>query len=415
MESDRSSEMTDQHTARPPRQVLVLTYWSYSDALIQAYTLPYVRLILNALPKGSTVHLITLEKGGGPSTVPSESGVVAHPIRYAPFGVRAAPMVLRVLWQGVRLIRRVRVDTIHAWCTPAGMMGHILSVLTGRPLILDSYEPHAEAMVENGTWRRFGLAFKVLFQWEKWQSRRAKVLIAAAAGMREYAARKYGVKDKPFHVKPACVDLEAFSLKLRKDPGLLKELGLEGRLVLVYAGKFGGIYLDQEVFDLFAVARRYWGERLQVLLLTGHELEDVMPFMTRAGLDPAMFTIRFVPHADMPRYMGLGDVAVTPVRSVPTKRYCTPIKDGEYWALGLPVIITPDISDDSRIIAENGIGAVLEGLNVVAYEKAVRTIDHLLTSVENKELTERIRAVAVRYRSLGVAEHIYRTIYGQQG
>jgi len=54
-------------------------------------------------------------------------------------------------------------------------------------------------------------------------------------------------------------------------------------------------------------------------------------------------------------------------------------------------------------------------LNVVAYEKAVRTIDHLLTSVENKELTERIRAVAVRYRSLGIAEHIYRTIYGQQG
>ena len=414
MERERPTEMTDPPSVRPPRQVLVLTYWSVSDALIQAYTLPYVRLMLKALPVGSTVHLVTLEKGGAPSLLSSEQGVVVHPFRYAPFGTRAVPMILRVLWHCARLIRRERIDTIHAWCTPAGMLGHILSVLTGRPLILDSYEPHAEAMVENGTWRRDGLAFKVLFRWERWQSRRAKVLIAAAAGMREYAERKYGVKDKPFHVKPACVDLDAFSVRHRKDPVSLKELGLEGRIVLVYAGKFGGIYLDQEVFDLFAVARRYWGDRLQVLLLTGHDPEELLPFMSKAGLDPRMFTIRFVPHADMPRYMGLADVAITPVRSVPTKRFCTPIKDGEYWALGLPVIITPDISDDSRIIAENGIGAVLEGLDEIAYEKAIRTIDHLLTSVEHQELTDRIRAVAVRYRSFGIAEQIYMTIYGKK-
>ena len=164
MERERPTEMTDPPSVRPPRQVLVLTYWSVSDALIQAYTLPYVRLMLKALPVGSTVHLVTLEKGGAPSLLSSEQGVVVHPFRYAPFGTRAVPMILRVLWHCARLIRRERIDTIHAWCTPAGMLGHILSVLTGRPLILDSYEPHAEAMVENGTWRRDGLAFKVLFR-----------------------------------------------------------------------------------------------------------------------------------------------------------------------------------------------------------------------------------------------------------
>lgn len=399
---------------RRAREVLVLTYWSYPDALIQAYTLPYVRLILKTLPKGSTVHLVTLEKEGASSARSVEQGVVWHPFRYASFGLRAVPMILRILWHCAGLIRRRRIDTIHAWCTPAGMLGHILSVITGRPLILDSYEPHAEAMVENGTWRRKGLAFKVLFQWERWQSRRATVLIAAAAGMKEYAERKYGVKDKPIYVKPACVDLDAFSLRLRKDAGLLQELGLEDSLVLVYAGKFGGIYLDQEVFDLFAAARRHWGDRLRVLLLTGHSPAELLPFMNRAGLPSGMFTIRFVPHERMPRYMGLADVAITPVRSVPTKRYCTPIKDGEYWALGLPVIITPDISDDSRIIAENGIGAVLEGLDQASYEKAIRIIDRSLTSVEHQVLSERIRGVATRYRSFGIAEHIYRTIYGKE-
>ena len=44
------------------RNILVLTYWSYSDALIQAYTLPYLRIMLRVLPPGSKVHLVTLEK-----------------------------------------------------------------------------------------------------------------------------------------------------------------------------------------------------------------------------------------------------------------------------------------------------------------------------------------------------------------
>lgn len=406
--------MGDHNDIRPPRQVLVLTYWSLDDALIQTYTLPYVRLMQKALPRGSTIHLVTLEKGALPRNGLLEPGLRLHPFRYAPFGIRAIPMILRVLWYGHRLILRERIDTIHAWCTPAGMLGHILSVLTGRALIIDSYEPHAEAMVENGTWSAQGVAFKVLFRWERWQSQRARVLIAAAAGMQGYAERKYGVRGKPFHIKPACVDLDRFTVQCRKEPELVKELGLADKFVMVYAGKFGGIYLDQEVFDLFAVAARHWGSRFQVLLLTGHTMEELLPRMRKAGLDPGLFTIRFVPHAEVPRYMGLADVAITPVRSVPTKRYCTPIKDGEYWALGLPVIITPDISDDSRIIAEEGIGAVLDRLDEAAYEKAVQAIDRLLATSGRQELAQRIRAVSVKYRNFAIAEHIYRTIYGNE-
>lgn len=397
---------------RPSRRILVLTYWSFNDALVQAYTLPYLRLMQEVLPPGSSIHLVTLEKGGAPDPSAAGPGIRVHAFKYVPFGLRAMGMLLHLVWSCMGLIRRERIDTIHAWCTPAGMVGHLLSVLSGRSLVIDSYEPHAEAMVENGTWRREGMAFRVLFLSERWQSRRAKVLIAAAEGMRGYAEEKYGVKDKPFHVKPACVDLERFSIRDRKDPVLLRELGLEGKLVVVYAGKFGGIYLDQEVFDFFRVARGYWGERLHVLLLTNHAPDELRPFMRRAGIDEEAFTIRFVAHADVPTYVGLGDIAITPVRSVPTKRYCTPIKDGEYWALGLPVVITPGISDDSRIIAEHGIGAVLDALDDAGYERAVARIDALLQEGDMHTLYDRIRPVAEQYRHFDRARAVYRAIYG---
>ncbi len=45
-----------------PKNILVLTYWSYRDALVQTYTLPYVRLIKQQLPAQSEIYLVTLEQ-----------------------------------------------------------------------------------------------------------------------------------------------------------------------------------------------------------------------------------------------------------------------------------------------------------------------------------------------------------------
>src|SRR4030066_244618 len=108
------------------KNILILTYWSYQDALIQTYTLPYVRIIRKIIQKK---------------------------------------------------------NFIHAWCTPAGILGYILSKTTGVPLIIDSYEPHAEAMVENGTWGKSSWSFKLLFFFEKLQSKHAQTVISAVEKM----------------------------------------------------------------------------------------------------------------------------------------------------------------------------------------------------------------------------------------
>lgn len=399
-------------SGRRPRNILVITYWAYADALVQTYTLPYVRLMLKALPAGSKVHLVTLEKPGAIAPLAAEPGVVPFPFRYRSLGAGGFGMILSLTWHLLKLVRREKVDTVHVWCTPAGMIGYLLSLLTGRPLVIDSYEPHAEAMVENGTWKRGGIAHRVLFLFEGLQTRRAKVLIAATEGMRDYARRKYGNTNARWFVKPACVDTDRFSERKIKRPELLRELGLQGKIVALYAGKFGGIYLYNEVFELLKAARDRWGEELRVLLLTSHTMEELGPVIDKAGLDRRIFMIRWVPHTEVPDLMGLADFAITPVKPVPTKRYCTPVKDGEYWALGLPVIITAGISDDSGIIAERRIGSVLERLDRSGYDQAVREIGALLDGVPRRELHERIRAVALEYRGFDRAERIYADIYG---
>lgn len=402
--------------------VLILTYWSYDDSLVQAYTLPYVRLIKKILPSNTRIILLTLEQGDRKSIdeqMPRiESSLRSEGIewmcgRYRRFGFQALIGWIRMTVRLFFAIRSNQVKCIHCWGTPAGAIGLVLSRLTGTKLVIDSYEPHAEAMVENGTWRRSSFAFRVLFLFEKLQTRGADHLVAANAGMKKYVLEKFATDLKHIHVKPACVDLDLFSQQGMKPVERLQELGLTDKIVCVYAGKFGGIYLEKEVFDFFLEAHHFWGDRFRVLLLSGHSLEEINKYCALSGLDPSIIRLRFVPHREVPEYLGLADFALTPVKPVPTKRYCTPIKDGEYWATGLPVVITANISEDSEIIEANQIGAVLERLDSVSYVTAVKRIDELL-SMPRDATALKIRAVARKHRSFEIAERIYRQIYGTE-
>lgn len=403
---------------RESSNILVLTYWSLPDALVQTYTLPYLKIIRRQLPPGGSVTLFTLEKD--PSLIQGENtwaktleqeGIRWMPQPYHPFGVTAIVRFPLIVIRLLSRLRKEKIRYIHCWATPAGAIGYLLSMFTGTTLIIDSYEPHAEAMVENGTWRRNSLAFRVLLYLEKKQTRRAKHLIAANSGMRRYALDTYGVRLNELLVKPACVDLELFDPSSMDAGALRKELGLEGKRVAVYAGKLGGIYLDKEVFQFFKAGFDRWHDQFRVLLLTNQPETEIESYCSSAGIERTGIVTRFVPHREVPRYLAVADFAITPVKPVPTKQFCTPIKDGEYWAMGLPVVIPAGISDDSEIIRRHHIGAVLDRLDADAYAAALDRLESLFAEPKD-QLAKRIRQIAVQYRNFSIAEEVYRHVYG---
>ena len=116
-------------------------------------------------------------------------------------------------------------------------------------------------------------------------------------------------------------------------------------------------------------------------------------------------------HSRVPDYMGLGDFAISPYKPVPSRKYSAPIKNSEYWALGLPVIITKNIADDSKIIKEEGIGAVIENLSNEDYLKAIVTIDQLLKENTLDQLYQKIRPIAEDQRNFSRVKSIYEQIY----
>jgi glycosyltransferase involved in cell wall biosynthesis len=402
------------------KNILVVTGWSFNDALVQTYTLPYVKIIKKNLPENSKIYLFTqrqksyyidFEKNETTKKELELENVFVIEQKYYPFGIKAILSSLIHLTKLILLIFQKRITTIHAWCTPAGTIAYILSVITRKPLVIDSYEPHAEAMVENGTWNKKGLAFKLLFFFEKLQSKRAKVCIGLTEKTPEYAKKTYGIKPKKHYVKPACVDLNIFNHNIKPNYALINEAENTNKIIAVYAGKIGGIYLEKEIFEFFKACEEYWRGDFKAIILSNSPKEIIENYIKDVSINPNCIWHKKVSHSEVNNYMALADFALNPVKPVPTKRYCTSIKDGEYWAMGLPVVITPNISDDSDIIKENNIGSVITELNKNGYLKSIKEIEDLLKENSKTQLKEKIRNVAKKYRDYSIAEKIYSEIY----
>ncbi len=181
--------------------------------------------------------------------------------------------------------------------------------------------------------------FKLLFELEKRLTKKAAYIIATTAGMKSYALKNYGVELKNFFVKPACINFKDFYPR-PKDVILLEKFGLYNKIVCVYAGKLGGTYLKDEVFDFVKACYQFWGDKFRFLMLTEESAEIIQEQIKRIDIPSDVIIRQFVQHSEIPKYLSLGDFGINPQVPVPSKLYGSPIKDGEYWAMGLPIVIS---------------------------------------------------------------------------
>jgi len=387
-------------------KILVVTYWDYHDALIQTYTLPYVRLMLHQTSV-SKVVLVTLQKTDKTIQNP-DVDIEIVPFQYHRFGAAAILKMMANTLVLIRKIRKEKMAAIHCWCTPAGVYGLIFKFFTGRKLVIDSFEPHAEPMLEAGVWGKNSLAFRILYNCEKLQAKHADHLIACVATMKNYCQQKYGVVREDMLWKPACVDFEHFDIAKRKNIDLLNQLGLDDKIVGVYAGKFGGSYYGIEVFHFIKEAYVFFGDSFRFLLLSNHPKEEISTWIEELEIPAHVLVQRFVDHRDIPDYIGLGDFGLVPFIPVPSKRYGSPIKTGEYMAMGLPIVISPNISDDSDHIKQFQLGC---SINFMERTERLRAMNFLEENMKDELIAEKIRNFAKIRKSINQVITTYTKLY----
>ena len=303
-----------------------------------------------------------------------------------------------------------RVKIVHVRGITPGVIIMALSKILKFKIIFDMRGLLAEEYAAGGLWREGGLPFRLVKKAEKRMLMTADaVTVLTKKHFDLNRSLDYLTERKiPMDIVPCCVDAGRF-IPDREDENLFRrELGLDGKFILMYPGKIGTFYFMDEMLAFFKYASGVM-QKAVFFIVTHDEPSDFLERANAMGVEADKIIIKEkVPYEEMPRYMRAADAGVFFIN--PYKKIgSSPIKMGEFLASGVPVIINPGVGDTEELVRENRVGVVVNNFTEPDFRKA---IDELLRlKKESDELKRRCIATAEKFLSHEVAIARYAKIY----
>ena len=402
-------------------RALYLCYFGLREPLVQTQVLPYLHQLVAA---GVEVHLLTFEAALARSWTVGDlesrrARLRAEGIRWEclPYHKRPSlPATLYDIAAGARratqIVRQYDVDIIHARSHVAAAMGAMVKHRTGRPLVFDIRGFLPEEYVDAGAWPAGGLLYRLVKAAERRLLRTADGFVVLTEKARDIlfaAGPESDSGGRPVEVIPCCVDLERFE---RADAAsrerVRRELGLEGRRVLVYVGALGSRYLAEGMADFLAVAHQR-DARTFSLILTQSRPEIIGQLLRERAVADRDVLIRRVSPVEVPEYLSAADIALLFLKPGHSKLASSPTKLAEYLAAGLPVVCNAGIGDVDEVVEGDRVGVIVRGTGRAGYDEALRAVEALR---RDAGLPARCRASArARFDLETVGGARYRRLY----
>ena len=384
--------------------ILYLGYWSINEGLSQAAIIPHLK-ILSTFKQVKNIHYISLERGESHETF----SIDIPKCRHVPLFSRNLPFTIinkcadyytfpKKLKQ---LIDENTVDLCIGAGTQAGALLYLATRRNNVPFIVSYYDPHADYMNALGIWRKYNPRYIMLHHWEIQLKKFASVIFSVSEGYKNTLISE-GTDSKRVFVAPCTTDLTKFIIndKWRKD--IRDRLDWKDQdIVGIYVGKFGDIYFDDEAFILLKKVKQEIPQ-FKIIVLSSDSKKPLLEKLKQCGFLSEQIHISRVGHSDVPKYLNASDVAFCLHRPHQYSYAYSPIKIGEYWGCGLPVIISENIGDDTGIIRKSGWGIVLKDIQNFSESNT----SQLLGLLKRRNRDE-IRQLAVTYRNPDIIGKIY--------
>ncbi|HEY6327956.1 MAG TPA: glycosyltransferase [Blastocatellia bacterium] len=382
---------------KPGPRVLYVVYWGALEPLGRSLVLPAVEELADL---GVRLTLVTFDK---PGDLTDQGEVAAVRARLGGRGIRWAPLryhkrpkipatmfdILNGWLRTVSLGLRPRPDIIHARTFIGGLIGAAAAFVLRAKLVYHNEGFYPDEQVDGGVWKAGSRAHRVAKSLELGLYGRADGIVAVSDRGRTVieAMPVVARRNTPVITVPSCVDLEHF----RRD--CPKPVWTGEALKLIYIGSAGGRYLLDKIGRFAAIASDMLKEvSLRVLTRTDESL--VASMLAAVGLSRKAWSLDSVSRQDMPRELAACDAGLVFLASGTSGHGCSPTKVGEYWAMGLPVIASPGLSDLDDIIKTERVGVIVSDYSDTAYRSAVNELVELL---KDPEMPERCRRAAERH------------------
>lgn len=381
-------------------RVLYIVYWGASEPLGRSLVLPGVKRLADL---GSVVTLITFEKPADMARHEDIAGIRIgldeHGVEWIPLSYHKKPKVpataydmLRGCVEGIASRFRSRVDIIHARTFVGGLVGLAIARLIGAKLIFHNEGFYPDEQVDGGVWKENSAPHRIARFLERQMYSRADGIIAVShRGKRVIESLPEVQRNRtPLVVVPSCVDLAHFRMKqpdLRDGADTLR---------LVYIGSVGCRYVLDKAGRFASIVSQETGP-VHLRVLSHSEPALVSSMLRRSGLADDEWSFDTVPNALMPNELATQHAGLFFLAQGLSEHGCSPTKIGEYWAAGLPVVTTPNVSDTDEIIRRERVGVIVEGHSDDDYRRAALELRSLL---DDKQLSLRCRRAAESHYAL---------------
>jgi glycosyltransferase involved in cell wall biosynthesis len=390
---------------------LYICYLSLADPLVRTQVVAYLAGLAG---RGHRIHLLTFE---------------TELSRARRRELRAEMAALGIRWHGLRYHKRPSLpatiyDTLAGALVAAWLVvRHRLALvharnhvplamaLLGRPvlrrkILFDLRGLMAQEYADAGRWTRDGAPYRITEWIQRAGLRRAGGFVV----LTERVRRKLWGEHPPATatVIPCCADFARLEPTGRD---VRAELGLGDRPIMVYVGKLTGVYMDREMADFFAVARRARPD-LALLVLTQSPRDTILDELRRAGVPDGDHRIASAGSGEVGTYLAACDFAICFCHPKPSLIAASPTKVGEYLAAGLPVVSGPDVGDTDVLLRENGVGVIVERFDDAAYEQAAGAIADLASDPDIRERCRQVAHSVFSLQEVGIPRYdaLYRAI-----
>lgn len=281
----------------------------------------------------------------------------------------------------LRAARRFRPHVLHAHLHEGILIGAIVRRLTAIPLLADLQGSLTAELIDHQFVAADGLSQAAIRRLERWLvTRPDRVVTSSTAGVTLLTAQ--GAPADRVASLPDGVDLDVFR-PMPPDAALVRDLGLEGKKIVVYLGvltPYQGV--DAVLAAVPEVLEQVPGAHFLVM---GYPNEDRYRAIVRdRGLQRAVTLPGRIPYRDAPRWLTLGAVAVSAKQSSTEANG----KLLNYMACGLPVVAT-DTPVNRELLGDDGSYAAVGDTRSLAERLIELLRDPALASARGAALRRR--------------------------
>ena len=386
--------------------ILIFIYNSIADPIIQNLMITYIKT-LSSKREGKMV-LVTFEQSeyrlSKEQKTRMKRDLRDHNITWKPMYFHSGRLLLlKKSWDmfqsffHVAAIRlKYRTGAIFSFANVASAMAGVLSKLFFMKLVIFSYEPHCDFLVETGQWSPNSMRYKILKFLETYAATTASHIMTGTKHMVDHLST-LKVKAKVYRT-PTAVDDEQFFFDANTREQLRKELGVSNYTLVVYFGKLGGIYYEKELVDAISGLNDILPNPF-FLIGTNYDRTRVKLWMDEYNIPSNRYLLRgFIDKDDMNRYLSAADLGLVIIPPTPSQKYRSPIKVAEYMLCGVPYLVCKGISEDDDHALQYKLGVVVEKFT---YQEIIRKKEDLLALIweDKKTFSSRSRTVGLDYRS----------------